>query len=277
MQEITLDLVKSILKTRKKDSSKNDFGHCLLINGNLGKMGAAVISTLACLRSGAGLVSVNVPFQERQIVQIAVPEAMIEFRETKEINYSKFNAIAIGSGFGIDQESKELLELILKNVKCPLLLDADALTLISQSEHLISIPKKTIITPHEREFDRLFGDHRTHEERILSATKIAFEQDIIIVLKSSKTIITFSNKIFVNTIGNAGLAKGGSGDALGGIITSFLGQGYNLTDAAILGVYLHSLAADYTLKSQSEESMSISDVINNLSKAFNHLHESQKI
>lgn len=274
MQTITLDLVKSILKKRKKNSSKFDFGHCLLINGNSGRIGAAVISSKACLRSGTGLVTVNIPYEDRQILQIAVPEAMIEFRETTEINYSKFNAIAVGSGFGLEEESKTIFESVIKKVKCPLLLDADSLTLISLSKNPISLPNLTILTPHVREFDRMFGIHDSHEERIQSAIKIAFEKNIIIVLKSSKTIVTFSNIIFENTIGNPGLAKAGSGDALGGIITSFLSQGYFPSEAAILGVYLHSLAADITLNSQSEESMMITDVIDNIGLAFISLHKS---
>lgn len=274
MQEITKDLIKSFLKTRKKESSKIDFGHCLLINGSSGKVGAAVISSKACLRTGTGLVTVNIPFEERQILQIAVPEAMIEFRESIDINFLKFNAIAIGSGFGIDKESKKIFESVIKNVKCPILLDADALTLFSQSKNSISLPDKTILTPHVKEFDRMFGIHDSHEERIQSAIKIAAENDIIIVLKSSKTIITHSNLIFENTIGNSGLAKAGSGDALGGIITSLLSQGYFPSEAAVLGVYLHALAADLTLKSQSVESMLITDVIDNLGQAFLLLHKS---
>ena len=130
------------------------------------------------------------------------------------------------------------------------------------------IPKNTIITPHHHEFDRLFGNHNNNNDRIITAIKKANEYGIIIILKNHITVIISPDKIFYNTTGNVGLAKGGSGDALTGVVTAFLAQGYKPLIAAKLGVYLHGLAADITLKEQSIESMLITDVIENIGKAF---------
>lgn len=274
MKEITPLLAKSFLKIRKSDSSKIDYGHCLLINGNIGKMGAAIISSKACLRAGVGLLSVNSPNYERQIMQISVPEAMIEIRKVKSVDFSKYNAIGIGSGLGVTSESEEILGYVINDAKCPLLIDADGLTILAKQEKPLNLPENTIITPHVREFDRLFGEHYSHEERITKAQQKSKELGIVIVLKSSKTIITFSNELYINTIGNPGLAKAGSGDALGGIICAFMSQGYESSVAAILGVYIHSLAADLTLKHQSVESMLITDVIESLGEAFKKIKAS---
>jgi len=133
---------------------------------------------------------------------------------------------------------------------------------------LNKLPVKSILTPHPKEFDRLFGNHTSEEERRKTAITKANELNTIIVLKGHQTFITDGNASFQNTTGNSGLAKGGSGDALTGIITAFLAQGYEPLNAAILGVYLHGLAADITLETQSPESMLITDVIENLGKAF---------
>jgi NAD(P)H-hydrate epimerase len=142
------------------------------------------------------------------------------------------------------------------------------LNLIAKNEFINSIPKKSVLTPHEREFDRLFGEHSNQESRIQTAILQSKKLDCVIVLKSATTHIIYQETIFINSIGNAGLAKGGSGDALTGIITSFLAQGYSALNSAIIGVYLHSLAADLTLKNQSVESMLITDVIEKIGLAF---------
>jgi hydroxyethylthiazole kinase-like uncharacterized protein yjeF len=268
MEKITKELVASLLIERKKDGSKVDFGHALLIAGEIGKMGAAVISSRACLRAGVGLLTLNTPIEERQIVQIAIPEAMVVSREDFDYNLNYFTAIGIGPGIGTQIIRFNLLKTIVEKTNSPLVLDADALNLIAKNEFINSIPKKSVLTPHEREFDRLFGKHLNHESRIQTAILQSKKLDCVIVLKSATTHIIYQETIFINSIGNAGLAKGGSGDALTGIITSFLAQGYSALNSAIIGVYLHSLAADLTLKNQSVESMLITDVIENIGLAF---------
>lgn len=269
MNTLTKSEIQSLLKQRDISSSKRDHGHALLIAGQKGTMGAAVIAAKAGLRSGVGLMTVSVPTEERSIVQSAVPEAMLLMREDNHIPFDHYTAIGVGPGFGTGNASEELLTGVLKHSACPLVLDADALTILSANEKLFDyLPAETVITPHHTEFDRLFGVHQTTEERIRTAIHKAHEYNIILVLKSHQTAIVTPEQVFYNSTGNAGLAKGGSGDALTGLITSLLAQKYKPLDAAKLGVYLHGLAADLTLAEQSMESMMITDVIQHFGKAF---------
>jgi hydroxyethylthiazole kinase-like uncharacterized protein yjeF len=274
MEKLRKNLINSLLKPRANASHKGTFGHALIIAGSLGKMGAAIIASRACLRSGVGLVTVNVPIDERIILQSAVPEAMLIFREEKEIDFNSFSTVAIGPGIGLDKKSAELLNKILKEFSGSILLDADALNIISANKKLLNIiPKSTIITPHPKEFDRLFGPHKSEELRVETAIKKAKELGLVIVLKGHKTLITANGEAFLNSTGNAGLAKGGTGDALTGIISAFLAQGYPSFEAAKIGVFLHGLAADLTLRKQSLESMLITDVIDNIGKAFKNIYK----
>lgn len=262
-------LIKSLLKIRDGKASKIDFGHAILLAGNEGKMGASMIASRACLRSGVGLLTVCIPKEERLILQTAVPEAMLCFHDQKNVDWKNFSAIGMGPGIGINSNSTKLLKQIFKLKNIPMVIDADALNSIAKHRKLLElIPLNSILTPHAREFDRLFGEHKNHEARIKTAIRKAQELHVIIVLKSSKTIVTYGGNSFENASGNVGLAKGGSGDALTGILTSLLAQGYLPEDAARVGVFIHGLAADITLNSQSEESMLITDVIDNLGNAF---------
>ena len=269
MNKLTKASIGSILKERAVNSNKSDYGHALIIAGQRGTMGAAVIAAKGALRTGVGLLTLCVPAEERFILQTSVPEAMLFMREEDYYPLERFSAIGIGPGIGIDEVSEEMLISIIVQSKIPLVLDADALTIIAHNKKLLSsVPEQTILTPHTGEFDRLFGTHTTNEERIKTARTKASEYQIIIVLKGPDTTIVTAEEVYYNTTGNAGLAKGGSGDALTGVITSFLAQGYAALDAAKLGVFLHGLAADITLNEQSMESMVITDVIENLGKAF---------
>jgi len=269
MKLLTKNIIKPLLKLRQALSSKADYGHSLIIAGNIKKMGAAVITAKACVRTGCGLLTVNLPKSERFIIQTTVPEAMLMFREKLENNLDKFSAVGVGPGIGVTKESKENLIHLFKKIKIPLLLDADALNIIAADKSILNkIPYETILTPHFKEFDRLFGDHPNNEERILTAIAIAKKYKVNIVLKGYKTLVTNGSSSFLNTTGNVGLAKGGSGDALTGIITSLLAQGYSAFEAAKIGVYIHGLAADIALKNQSVESMLITDVIECLGEAF---------
>ena len=271
MRELHLKTIIKIFKPRKADSHKGDHGHALLIAGSKGRTGAAVIAAKACLRGGCGLLTVIVPQEERMILQSAVPEAMLSFREETH-DIKKFSALGIGPAIGTDDASHATIKKIFNEYALPLLLDADALTVLAADKKLFElIPKNTIITPHPKEFDRMFGAHGNEEERGLTAIRIAKEKNIVIVLKGHHTLVTSGEKSLINTTGNAGLAKGGSGDALTGLITSFLAQQYSPLHAAMLGVYIHGLSADLCLKTQSTESMLITDVIGYFGKAFEKL------
>lgn len=268
MKTIDFSIITSVYHKRKSNSHKGNFGHALLIAGSTNKIGAAIIATKACLRSGVGLVTISIPKKERVSIFTAIPEAMIAFRKEK-VDFSIYNATAIGPGLGVNEDSIKLVKSVLENTNQPIVLDADALNILAKNQDWLNqLPKNTILTPHPKEFDRLFGNHISKEEREQIAFQKAKELNCIIVLKGHVTIITNGEQIFKNTTGNAGLAKGGSGDALTGIITALLAQNYTPIHAAILGVFLHGLAADITLENQSEESMLITDAIENLGKAF---------
>lgn len=276
MEKLEIDNISKLLKIRNPNSHKGDFGHALLIAGSQQKMGASIIAAKACLRSGAGLLTVCIPKEERNALFSTIPEAMLHFRE-ESIDFSKYNCLAIGPGLAQDEEANKLLQSVLSAVKYPIIVDADALNIIaSNKDLLLQIPINSILTPHPKEFDRLFGNHSSTEERIETAIQKAKEYNCIIVLKGHETVITDGKNSFKNTTGNSGLAKGGSGDALTGIILAFLAQGYEPINASKLAVFLHGLSADLTLQNQSEESILITDVIENLGKAFKKIQSKIK-
>jgi len=268
MKIIDIHIIQKLFQKRLPNSHKGNHGHALIIAGSKSKMGAAIISAKACLRTGSGLVTLNIPKKESTVVFASIPEAMVEFREDGN-SWENYTSVAAGSGIGVEKNAERLLINVLESSNKRIVLDADALNIIANNQILLSkIPQKTILTPHPKEFDRLFGNHSNDEERSAKAIAKANELQCIIILKGHKTLITEGKESFENSTGNSGLAKGGSGDALTGIITAFLAQGYQPIHAAILGVYLHGLAADLTLKTQSSESMLITDVIENIGAAF---------
>ena len=274
MEVLKLDLncIKNTYKKRPCDSHKGTHGHALLIAGSENKIGAAIIASKACLRSGVGLLTVSIPKSEKVSLATSIPEAMFHFRD-ELFDFSGFTSIGIGPGLNQDDAAQKLLYSVLLKAKYSVAFDADALNILAKNQDWLSVlPIQSILTPHPKEFDRLFGEHISESERRNTAIKKAKELNCVIVLKGHKTFITDGTYTFENTTGNSGLAKGGSGDALTGMITSFLAQGYTTLEAAKLGVYLHGLAADITLQLQSEESMLITDVIENIGLAFKHLN-----
>jgi NAD(P)H-hydrate epimerase len=268
--KIDLNCIKKTYKKRPCDSHKGTHGHALLIAGSTDKMGAAIISSKACLRSGVGLLTVAFSAENKNVLFNSIPEAM--YANSCVINdLSPYNAIGIGPGIGVDEISLQYIYELYKN-KLPVVFDADALNLIAKYKidwKHFNFP--FVLSPHPKEFDRLFGEHDSEYERRITAIEKAKELNCVIVLKGHKSFITDGIHIFENTTGNSGLAKGGSGDALTGMITSFLAQGYTTLEASKLGVYLHGLAADITLQTQSEESMLITDVIENIGLAFKQI------
>jgi len=267
----TKEIIQNIYKPREPFSHKGSYGHALIIAGNTGKMGAALMATHACLRTGAGLTTVNVPEKFLNAVHGYLLEAMCSLRE-HELDLEKITSIGIGPGLSTEKEAQNLMRKVLQQHTKPIIIDADALNIISQNlECLEQLPRETILTPHPKEFERLFGKAENDFERMEAALKQSSKYNCIIVLKGTYTLIAGKGKGWFNTTGNAGLAKGGSGDILTGIITALLAQKYEPFNAALFGVYLHGLAADICLEKQSEESMLASDVIENLGAAFNSL------
>ena len=272
MKKIDKALIKSIYKTRNENTHKGDYGNALLIAGSKNKMGAALIASKACLRSGIGLLTVSIPEEEKSTLNTFLPEAMLYFRENI-IDFSLYDVVGIGPGLEQNKAAQKLVYAVFLKAKS-VVIDADALNILAQNQDWFSdLPQNTILTPHPKEFDRLFGNHNSEEERRNTAVTKAKELNCVLILKGHKTFITNGIDSFENTTGNSGLAKGGSGDALTGMITAFLAQKYNCLEASVLGVYLHGLAADITLKTQSKESMLITDVIENIGLAFQKIQE----
>ncbi len=272
-------IIHSIYKPRKRFSHKGTYGHALLVAGSYGKIGAVVLSAKACMRSGVGLLTCHIPKCGYDILQSTVPEAMVltDFNSsltTKvECDLTKYKAIGIGPGIGTASETKMMLREIFTAYQSPVVLDADALNIIASQKDLLKlIPAGSILTPHPKEFERLFGETANEFDRVLLALQKAKELNCIIVLKGHHTFIaTTDRKGFFNATGNPGMATGGSGDVLTGILTGLLAQGYSAVETAILGVYLHGLAGDLAAKELSMEAMIASDISDNLGCAFSTL------
>ncbi len=220
---------------------KGDFGKVLLVAGSKGKMGAAVLAAKAAFRTGSGLVTCLVPEEERGALS-AVPEAMCIFDEDQD--FSGYDAIGIGPGLGLDQV--ERLKKILSAVRKPVVLDADALNCLAKDPSIWAlIPKGSILTPHLKEFDRLFGPSVTHLERMAKAKACCLKYTLNLVLKGANTLCSLSDgrQVF-NCSGSKYMATAGMGDALTGMLTSFLGQGYSPENAVLCGVFHHGLAGE---------------------------------
>ena len=275
---LTEQVIKSIVKPRQKFSHKGSYGHSLLIVGSYGKMGAAIMSAHALLRSGAGLLTVCVPQCGYDIMQTSVPEAMAlvkgnEYIQFNELDISAFSAIGIGPGIGTDINTQHSIKAILQSSKKPIVIDADALNSISLNKEWLSlIPQNSILTPHPKEFERLTKSVTNDFERHQLQIEFSKQHKVYIVLKGAHTCITTpQGDSYFNSTGNSGLAKGGSGDVLTGLITGLLAQDYSSFEASVIGVYVHGLAADITKEEKGEIAMIPTDVIANIPFAFKKL------
>jgi ADP-dependent NAD(P)H-hydrate dehydratase / NAD(P)H-hydrate epimerase len=273
--------IKNYLIRRKKFAHKGNFGHALLMAGSYGKMGAAVLSARACLRTGVGLLTTHVPLKGYEIMQMAVPEAMVSVDTTTDNlstvpDVSHYKAIGIGPGLGLYNFTGLMMFQLLKSVNIPFVLDADALNLLAvHPEWLGLLPENTVLTPHPGEFDRLSGPSKSGYERHLKQLEFSRKNKVIVVLKGAYTSITTSEGVcWFNSTGNPGMATGGSGDVLTGMILSLLAQGYKPIHAAMIGVYLHGLAGDLAAAEISEEALIASDIINSIGKAFQEIKKS---
>lgn len=270
---------RRIYRPRKAFSHKGSYGHALLIAGSYGKMGAAVLCSRACLRAGAGLVSVRVPSSGYGILQTAVPEAMCETDEgadhiaTADFSTDPYRVIGIGPGLGTHPKTAAMVAELLTRIHAPMVLDADALNILSRDQRLISqVPPGSILTPHPKEFERVFGKTDDDFERLELQRSVSVREGVFIVLKGHRTCIsTPDGRVYFNPTGNPGMATGGSGDVLTGILTGLLAQGYQSADAALLGVYLHGLAGDLAAEALGQESLLASDLVEYLGRAFKML------
>ena len=270
--------VQAILRPRSRFAHKGTMGHALMVTGQRGMMGAAILSARAALRAGAGKITQQLPSESLNIMQTAVPEAITQIDIdadiiTSAIDASHYQAMAIGPGLGTNTYTAAALHSYMRQQACPMVIDADALNILAENpEWLGDIPAESILTPHPAELDRLVGHCANSFERMNRARNLAIARCVFIVVKGHYTqLCTPKGDVLFNPTGNAGMATAGSGDVLTGIITGLLAQGYLPAEAAQLGVYLHGLAGDLAAEELGEDSLIASDLINYLPKAFKKL------
>lgn len=282
----TLDREQIIpnLKKRKPFDHKGTFGHALTIAGSKGKAGAAVLAAKSSLRAGAGLSTVLTAGKVTSVIHSSVNEIMCMSDNDEDIisslhqDFTPFDAIGIGPGLGLEELTAAALKRFLSEWKHKsMVLDADALNIISLHHWHHLIPPGAILTPHPKEFERLFGsvahDFQRHELQI----QMAIQYNCIIILKGGFTCIALPDgRNYFNLSGNPGMATAGSGDVLTGVITGFLAQGYSPEDSATTAVFLHGLAGDLAARDLSQEAIIAGDIVDYLGKAFNFLHAQEK-
>lgn len=275
---VTEEDIAQVFRPRPKFAHKGTFGHALLIAGSRGKLGSSVLSAKACLRTGAGLITVHTPQCGEVVFQTAFPEAMLNFDPNQEFftalpDLSFYDVIGVGPSIGQRLETGAALERLLQGTSKPIVMDADALNIMaSNKDLLLRVPPRSILTPHTKEFDRLAGDSATGYERLMKAQSFAQQYKVCVVLKGAYTATcTPSGKVFFNSTGNPGMSTAGSGDVLTGVILGLLSQGYEPETAAVAGVFLHGTAGDLAAQAYSEESMLAGDLVKMLGKAYKQI------
>ncbi len=274
---ITSYTVKQYFKQRNKFSHKGTYGHALVAAGSLGKIGAAVLSVGAVLRSGAGLVSVALPRCGYEIMQSTCPEAMVlisgESTLTTLPAVNAYTSAAVGPGIGTGDDAVAFMAHLLSNYHQPMVIDADGLNILAQHPHLLQhIPAGSILTPHPGEFKRLVGEWTDDLHKLTLQKQLAETYKVVVVLKGAHTSVAVpGGAVYFNSTGNAGMAKGGSGDVLTGVLVALLAQKYEPVAAAVTGVYIHGLAGDYAADNLGLTGMNSGDIVRYLPKAFKAL------
>ncbi|GAB3797032.1 bifunctional ADP-dependent NAD(P)H-hydrate dehydratase/NAD(P)H-hydrate epimerase [Spirosoma humi] len=270
-----------LLHKRSRFSNKGTFGRALLLAGSYGKIGAAVLAARACLRSGVGLLTVQVPQCGYAILQSSVPEAMCSPDRHQNVltgtapashpgnespEPSDYSTIGIGPGIGKASETLAMLKGLLLTLKKPIVVDADALNLLAENrELLVQLPKNSILTPHPKEFERLTKKWNDDYEKLTILRDFARKYNVVVILKGAHSAVTTPDgDIHFNSTGNPGLSTGGTGDVLTGVLTALLAQGYDPVEAAVLGVFAHGLAGDRVAEQRGPIGMTASDVIDAL-------------
>ena len=284
MDPIIIDKTEILKRYKPIDSGthKGIQGHALLIGGSYGKIGSICLSSKAALKTGCGLVTAFIPKCGYEIVQISIPEVMVltDIQE-KFISNITFDfipkAIGIGPGIGQELATQNAFHNFLKSNKVPLVIDADALNILSLNKSWISLLKpQAILTPHPKELERLIGKWNSEKEKFDKTIAFSIQYNLVIVMKGAPTYIIDGQTVYQNSTGNAALATAGSGDVLTGIITSLLAQSYEPISAAILGVYLHGLTADIALPKTGYQSFIASSIIDTIGKAYLTLENNDK-
>ena len=272
--------VRQLIQPRSAFAHKGDMGHALLIAGSYGMGGAAVLAAKACLRSGCGKLTVHSPKKNNMVLQMSVPEAIIQLdREettfSEPIDTEEYHVVGIGPGIGTSEQSAIAMISQIRRSQCPIVADADALNMLgTHRSWMQQLPKGMILTPHPKELDRMEGNCADSYERLVKASNLAERIQGYVILKGHYSALCMPDgHVIFNSTGNAGMATAGSGDVLTGIITGLLARGYKQAEACLLGMYLHGLAGDIAAKELGEESLIASDLIQYLPKAFKRLNE----
>lgn len=272
---------RRILRPRREDAHKGDFGHALLVCGSCGMAGAAVLATMGALRSGCGLVTVHLPASERAVIHCTCPSAMVDSDPQGHFSIlpsvlEKYTAVGCGCGLGRHPETAEALSALLDAYRKPKVLDADALNIIAASPELLeSVPEGSVFTPHLGELRRLTGAWDSREEMLEKAVALAVRTRSCVVVKGPHSaVIAPDGQVFCNSTGNPGMATGGSGDVLTGLLTGLLASGYESFDAARLGVWLHGRAGDIAALHYGQNGMNSRDIADCLGEAFLSLEKS---
>lgn len=272
---ISSESVGKILKKRETFTNKGSYGHVNILAGSLGKMGAAVMMAKGASYSGAGLVTATIPASGLIIMQTCLPTAMCDIYYGEkvlsgEIEINENYTYGIGPGIGISASTVEFIDTFLKKVKDPVVLDADALNIISEhSEMLLDIPKSSILTPHIKEFQRLVGATKDSTERIRELVSFATQHQVFVVLKDARTIICSpKGECFYSLNGTPGMATGGSGDVLAGILTGLLTQGYSSEETCQIGVILHGIAGELAADKYTEYAMTAESILEQIGNGF---------
>ncbi len=272
--------IKTLIKPRLKFGHKGQYGHVLMIAGDQTKMGAALLSSKAALRSGAGLVSCHHPASAQSFLS-EVPEIMSSPDQDEECfstlpKLEKYSHIAIGPGLGLRKQTQKAFKMLIQQTHIPLVVDADALNILSENKTWLSfLPKSSILTPHIGELSRLIGKSRNSYEQLEKAKDFAEKFQIYLLIKGAHSVLcTPTRKAYFNSTGNSGMATGGSGDVLTGIIVGLLAQNYSPLESVLLAVFLHGLSGDIAAKIMGQHSLIASDIIDHLGKAFLEIQRS---
>jgi len=274
VQLISKNEVLPMYQMREKFANKFTYGHSLIIGGSYGKIGSVHLACKAALVSGCGLVTAYIPECGYNVLQSSFPEAMVQTANAKktltEITpEGHFTVVGVGMGMGTSPATVTALTTFFKSNKLPLVIDADALNIISENKKLLkTLPELAILTPHKKELERLIGKWDNDFEMLKKVKVFSEENNCIVVVKDAITITVYKEEVFVNTSGNPALATAGAGDVLTGIITGLVAQGYEPLQAAKFGVYLHGRTADVALEEKGYQSFVASDAIENISKAY---------
>lgn len=267
--------IRHLYRPRRKFAHKGHFGHAYLMAGSYGKAGAAVLAAKAALRMGVGLLTVQIPAAAYGVIQTAVPEAMCVPDEqphfiSEVADLEGFNVVATGPGIDTHEQTARALKLLIQNTSVPMVLDADALNILSENLTWCGfLPKGSVFTPHPGEFDRLAGKSANEHDRLEKAIELAHRFQVHIVLKGAHTVVVSPDgRCFFNSTGNPGMATGGTGDILTGMIMALLAQNYSPLHSCLLAVYLHGRAGDLAANRLGHEGLTAGDIIGQIPKAI---------